>query len=86
MGLISDGQSFIFNSLNYGAYLMKISIIFQGAITYAQYSDLSCSLALTFQVPYSRIMTEVMSVCGGVLTPFYSSTTESIIKDANSNG
>jgi hypothetical protein len=30
MGLISDGQSITFNSLNYGAYLMKVSIIFNG--------------------------------------------------------
>jgi hypothetical protein len=57
MGLISDGQSITFNSLNYGAYLMKVSIIFNGSITYQQYSDLTCSLALNFQVPYARIMT-----------------------------
>lgn len=57
MGLISDGQSITFNSLNYGAYLMKVSIIFNGSITYQQYSDLTCSLALNFQVPYVRIMT-----------------------------
>lgn len=86
MGLISDGQSFIFNSLNYGAYLMKVSIIFRGSINYQQYNDLSCSLALTFQVPYSRVMTEAMSVCGGVITPFYTASTDLIIKQANSNG
>lgn len=86
MGLISDGQSFIFNSLNYGAYLMKVSIIFRGSITYQQYNDLSCSLALTFQVPYSRIMTEAMSVCGGSISPFYLTSTDVIIKEANSNG
>lgn len=86
MGLISDGQSIIFNSLNYGAYLMKVSIIFNGSITYQQYSDLACSLALNFQIPYNRIMTEAMSVCGGQITPFYTATTDTIVKQANSNG
>ena len=86
MGLISDGQSIIFNSLNYGAYLMKVSIIFNGSITYQQYSDLACSLALNFQTPYNRIMTEAMSVCGGTITPFYTATTDVITKQANSNG
>lgn len=57
MGLISDGQSMTFNSLNYGAYLMKVSIIFNGSINYGQYNDLACSLALNFGVPYSRVMT-----------------------------
>lgn len=86
MGLISDGQSIIFNSLNYGAYLMKVSIIFNGSITYQQYSDLACSLALNFQTPYNRIMTEAMSVCGGAITPFYTNETDVITKQANSNG
>ena len=64
MGLISDGQSITFSSLNYGAYLMKVSITLRGNLTYQQYYDLSCSLAENFKVPYSRIMTEVMSKCG----------------------
>lgn len=57
MGLISDGQSITFNSLNYGAYLMKVFIIFRGSITYGQYNDLACSLASNFQVPHNRVMT-----------------------------
>ena len=52
LGLISDGQSITFNSLNYGAYLMKVSIIFNGSINYGQYGDLACSLAQNFGVPY----------------------------------
>lgn len=86
MGLISDGQSIIFNSLNYGAYLMKVSIIFGGSITYQQYQDLACSLASNFQTPYTRIMTEAMSYCGSALTPFYTVTTDLISKSANTNG
>lgn len=57
MGYISDGQSITFNSLNYGAYLMKVFIIFRGSITYGQYTDLACSLALNFVVPHDRVMT-----------------------------
>lgn len=45
MGLISDSQSLTFTSLNYGAYLMKVSITFRGSLTYQQYHDLTCSLA-----------------------------------------
>lgn len=45
LGMISDGQSVTFSSLNYGAYLMKVSITFRGNLTYQQYYDLSCSLA-----------------------------------------
>lgn len=45
MGLISDGQSLTFTSLNYGAYMMKVSITFRGSLTYGQYHDLSCSMA-----------------------------------------
>ena len=57
MGMISDGQSITFTSLNYGAYLMKISITFRGSINYGQYHDLACSLAENFEIPYWRVMT-----------------------------
>lgn len=52
MGLISDSQSVNFTSLNYGAYLMKVSITFRNSINYGQYHDLSCSLAKNFKIPY----------------------------------
>ena len=45
LGLISDSQSINFTSLNYGAYLMKVSITFRASINYGQFHDLSCSLA-----------------------------------------
>lgn len=63
MGIISDGQAKIFTSLNYGAYLMKVNILFYGTITFGQYNDLACSIAKNFYVPYSRVMTEAMSIC-----------------------
>lgn len=85
MGLISDGQSLTFTSLNYGAYLMKVTITFRGSITYQQYHDLSCSLAENFKIPYNRILTEAMSSCGVTNTIFYPSSTSIIEKDANSN-
>lgn len=52
LGLISDSQSVNLTSLNYGAYLMKISITFRNSIKYGQYHDLSCSLAESFMIPY----------------------------------
>ena len=48
MGIISDSQSITFNSLNYGAYLMKVSMTFRGSLDYGQYQDLTCSLAEKF--------------------------------------
>ena len=78
MGIISDSQSLTFNSLNYGAYLMKVSITFRGSIDYGQYRDLACSLSENFEIPYSRIMTEAMSTCEETSTIFYASDTETI--------
>lgn len=48
MGVISDGQSLTFTSLNYGAYLMKVSITFRRGINYGQMQALTCSLAENF--------------------------------------
>lgn len=71
LGLESDGQSVSFISLNYGAYLMKVSITFQGSINYGQYHDLACSLAENFKIPYKRINTEAIHYCGLKNTIFY---------------
>ncbi len=57
LGFTSDSQSINFTSLNYGAYSMKVSIAFASSITYGQYTDLSCSLAKNFMIPYQRVMT-----------------------------
>lgn len=57
MGLISDSQTINFTSLNYGAYLMKVSITFRNYINYDQYHDLTCSLAENFKISYTRLMT-----------------------------
>jgi hypothetical protein len=86
MGLISDGQSVNFTSLNYGAYLMKVSITFRNSITYGQYHDLSCSLAENFQIPYERVMTEVMSYCNNKNYIFYSQDSSVIANEADSSG
>jgi hypothetical protein len=86
LGIISDSQSINFSSLNYGAYLMKVSITFQGSINYGQYHDLSCSLAENFQIPYSRIMTEVMHYCHGKSTTFYPNDSVVMANEANSDG
>lgn len=86
LGQISDGQSISFLSLNYGAYLMKVSITFKGTINYGQYHDLSCSLAKNFQIPYNRILTEALHYCGQKDTIFYHTDTSTIHKEANSDG
>ena len=78
MGSISDSQSITFTSLNYGAYLMKVSITFRGSIDYGQYQDLACSLSENFEIPYSRVMTEVMSTCEESSTIFYPNDTATI--------
>ncbi len=86
MGLISDSQSVNFTSLNYGAYLMKVSITFRNSINYGQYHDLSCSLAENFKIPYERVMTEAMSYCNQKSYIFYSNDSSKIANEADSNG
>lgn len=81
MGVISDGQTRIFNSLNYGAYLMKVNVVFEGKLNYKQYNDIACSMAHNFVVPYERVMTEAMSICKGPITPFYSTIYEEIANE-----
>ena len=86
LGQISDGQSVSFTSLNYGAYLMKVSITFRGSINYGQYHDLACSLAENFQVPYNRIVSEVIHYCQAKNTIFYDNDSSTIANEANSDG
>lgn len=86
LGHISDGQTINFTSLNYGAYLMKVEVVLRGNLTYQQYNDLSCSMAESFNVPYSRIITEVMSTCGTLPLVFYPATTTVIGNRFNTNG
>lgn len=86
MGLISDSQSVNFTSLNYGAYLMKVSITFRNSINYGQYHDLSCSLAENFKIPYERVMTETMSYCNHKSYIFYSNDSSTIANEADSSG
>lgn len=86
LGSISDSQSINFTSLNYGAYLMKVSITFRSSITYGQYNSLACSLAQNFIIPYNRVMTEAMRFCGNVSYIFYSNDNTTISNQPDSNG
>ena len=86
LGLISDSQSVNFTSLNYGAYLMKISITFRNSINYGQYHDLSCSLSESFKIPYERVMTEAMSYCNNKPYIFYLNDSSRISNQPDSNG
>jgi len=86
MGLISDSQSVNFTSLNYGAYLMKVSITFRNSINYGQFHDLSCSLAESFKIPYERVMTETMSYCNHKSYTFYHNDSSKIANEADSSG
>ena len=78
LGSRSDGQSVRFTSLNYGAYLMKVSITFRGSIDYGQYHDLACSLAENFEIPYDRVNSEVMHYCGLKNSIFYHNDSSTI--------
>ena len=86
LGHVSDSQSLNFTSLNYGAYLMKVEITFRGSITYQQYNDLACSLAQSFIIPESRVVTEAISHCGNTPFTFYSNSSSTILNQPDSNG
>lgn len=79
LGHTSDSQSINFTTLNYGAYLMKVEITFRGSINYGQYNDLACSLAQNFIIPYTRVMTEAMSICASTTYTFYANNAAAIL-------
>lgn len=84
--MISDSQSINFTSSNYGAYLMKVQVTLRGAITYGQYNDIACSMAQSFILPYTRILTEASSYCGSGTHVFYANDADFILNQPDSNG
>lgn len=64
LGLISDPVEGAWTVPANGAYLLKMTLLFNRMLTYYQDNDIACALARQFQIPVERVFTELGTLCG----------------------